>query len=180
MDSIIRQREKLKENNLDLDVWFSSTVSHLQNTPEVDITLIANFISLQYDYKNALVLNDNIKINTDNLFKEKARQFLNEVVEIIEKMNNQAIPKNNEIKERKKLIKFSNKNYIIDQNLFWAVIAILVSGSFYFGFHFGNNKFDKDKLDYYQNMKKLEIEIVKKDSLIFNYKLKSEIKKDSL
>lgn len=73
----------------------------------------------------------------------------------------------------------------IKAELFWTIAAAAISGAFAIGLYFGNTKFDKEKIDYYNQMNKLSADtsmLLKsmqslKEEINF-YKLK--VKADSL
>ena len=55
---------------------------------------------------------------------------------------------------------------LINNPAFWTVTVILIGASFTLGLYFGNNKFDKDKLDLTQNKRDLQDTVKKKDIVI--------------
>ena len=55
---------------------------------------------------------------------------------------------------------------LLKNKTFWTVLVILIGASFALGIHFGNSKFDKEKLDLYEENRKLRNENIKlKESL---------------
>ncbi|MBA4134568.1 MAG: hypothetical protein C0525_07575, partial [Flavobacterium sp.] len=64
--------------------------------------------------------------------------------------------------------------YGIAVEFFWTIFAAIVTVAFLLGFHFGQAKFDKEKSDFYDENKRLVLQIKQKDKEI--EKLKTEIK----
>jgi len=46
---------------------------------------------------------------------------------------------------------------LLKNKIFWTVIVVTIGGSFALGFHFGNTKFDKEKIDLYEENRSLRI-----------------------
>lgn len=73
-----------------------------------------------------------------------------------------------QIKPRKKTRRKEDNQILslIRNPLFWACIVVITGSSFALGIHFGSSKFDKEKSDYYEENKKLKLDLSKKDNLI--------------
>ena len=59
-------------------------------------------------------------------------------------------------------VKTSDDNLIIQllKNIyFWTVLVVISGGAFGLGLHFGNSKFDKEKIEFYETTKKQEVKI---------------------
>lgn len=74
-----------------------------------------------------------------------------------------------------------------DPTLFWTIFVAILTGAFVLGQYFGSTKFDKEKSDYYDEIKTLQKDTIRLNSLInekdSNLKSKDsllEIKSDSL
>ncbi len=85
--------------------------------------------------------------------KQQAKEYLNSYINEIQQYGLDVGIENNKNGQRSRPSHF----YTLGKNLaFWSIFLVIIGGAFGFGYHIGNSKFDKDKIDYYQQNQELK------------------------
>jgi hypothetical protein len=77
-------------------------------------------------------------------FEKQIRILLGSLISCKESISNQLPKKRN-----------SHFSMLIKNAIFWTVLLSIIGGAFLLGLYFGNNKFDKDKSDFYDSNRRL-------------------------
>lgn len=203
------QRIKVSQN--DTEVWLKTTYSFLEEyfnsySPRANSfhNLISDFTTKKIfglkpgeiiNIKNQAIqyLDENIQYLEEQLEKERkialqkaelAKQY-KEQQALLEKNKPMSIPQKQEpeiITKTKTKLPFG-----MTTGLFWSILVGLVSGAFILGQNFGSTKFDKEKSDYYEELKALRLDtanlnktISLKDSIVLQKDSIIKSKQDSL
>ncbi len=200
IQKLIEQQSKVNEG--DIEVWLNTSYSFIEDYFQSYSTRARTFKSLISDYRIKKVGDDFSLNKLDNeFFKSKGLEYIKESLQYL---NDQKELKLKEVENKKaefmaKRIKSfdefpasnstkpsgsGSKSLIqrdktqlpfgISAELFWTIFTAFILGSFYLGFYLGQAKFDKEKIDFYEENKQLKLNLDKKEIEI--EKLKTEIK----
>lgn len=126
---------------------------------------------------------DELKEYREDL-KSKIKNFekMIEMVELLEEDDSTSEDKIN-LSQKKN----QNKSIGLSTEIFWTILSISVGGAFALGMYFGQTKFDKEKIEYYEQVKdskvkqsNLQKSNQSKDSIIKEKEFIISIKKDSI
>lgn len=187
---LIGDQNSLKNIGLIFEAWLDTTLEHIDTIYGIGTTKYNNFITLRSEYKISKITTKNLE-ETNNYFANRATQQLKGLIEQLKRERNSSVAKQKQEEEEKnkpnnktfseelkipKQEQVDRKYYNIGITLFWAVTIPMFAGIFYFGYFVGTAKFDKEKNDYYdeiKNLKKSKSELIEqvklKDSLVANY-----------
>lgn len=183
------EEQKLKVNDGNPEVWLRTTYALIEDYFNASSTRARNFQSIINDFSGKKIFG--ITASQIDYYKKQAVEYIDEIItylkdyevskqknhqrELIKDLSNIKItpPKEN---VQPKIIYKTQLPFGTPIGLFWSIIVALISGSYILGQNFGSSKFDKEKSDYYEQLKQLKNDtithnhlIAKKDSII-NYK----------
>lgn len=168
---------------MDLEVWFKITYSFIEEYFKSYTSRAQGFQSLINDFSFKKILG----LTQDDVtkFKNSGIEYLNETLLHLEALKQQQIKAAEEKANILAQIEEQNKNreniilpepksngenlsseqivktqlpFGISAGLFWTIIAAVISCAFVLGQNFGSTKFDKEKSDYYDELKSLRID----------------------
>ncbi|RVT76629.1 hypothetical protein EOD40_08995 [Flavobacterium sufflavum] len=121
--------------------------------------------------------------------KNKIKNFekMIEMVELFDE-DDKIIEENKKVVEKNQTKNVNETKSIgLSAEIFWTILSISVGGAFALGVYFGQAKFDKEKSDYYEQVKILKVDktnlqksIVAKNSTIRQKEFQISVKKDSI
>lgn len=185
------KEQKQKVNNLDFEVWLKTTYSYLVDDFGITSTRALNFNSLISDFSIKKIFG--LKQQEIEKLKKIAIEYIDDTIQYLEEKGSQSkqfnisIKKNkmnDEIKDEYKAIVFpapplttlkekTRLPFGLSAALFWTIFVSLIAGSFTLGLSTGTIKYDKDKIELYNEKNKLIFDtinfnriIVTKDSII--------------
>jgi hypothetical protein len=185
------KEQKQKVNNLDFEVWLKTTYSYLVDDFGISSTRALNFNSLISDFSIKKIFG--LKQQEIEKLKKIAIEYIDDTIQYLEEKGSQSkqfnisIKKNkmnDEIKDEYKAIVFpapplttlkekTRLPFGLSAALFWTIFVSLIAGSFTLGLSTGTIKYDKDKIELYNEKNKLIFDtinfnriIVTKDSII--------------
>jgi len=95
-------------------------------------------------------------------YKLQALEYIDEIIIYLNESEDRKIKITNKLEpqiEKRVITKEVIKTQLpfgISASFFWTIIAALVSASFILGQNFGSSRFDKEKSDYYEQVKSLQ------------------------
>jgi hypothetical protein len=178
------QKDKVNEGNP--EVWLNTTYAFIEDFFSSTSTRARSFNSIINNFTTKKIFG--ISNNEVEYIKNQAVEYINELIIYLKELK---IKKEEEIKIEKKNNIENNKSKPKQENivktvtihktelpfgiapgLFWTVLAGVVTAAFVLGQNFGSTKFDKEKSDYYE-----EIKVLQKDTINLNNIIKE---KDSI
>jgi len=195
--------QKTKVNQADTEVWLKTTYSYIEEYFRIGSSRAIHFQSLINDF----TINKNFgAADESKTIKRKAIEYINEIIlylrelqerqkqELEKPKNKEEIQHNNRTNNFNKVMlaspvkpKKTQLPFDISPGLFWTIFAALISGAFILGQSIGNAKFDKEKIDLYDQAKTLQSDtmnlnkiIEMKDSIIHKKDEYIKAKNDSL
>jgi hypothetical protein len=187
----------LNINNIDLQVWLDTTQTYLEDHFKKYSKQANDFSHLIIDFRIIKIGDeDGAKSNNFYVIRKRAIEYLLHLIKYVEEQDQlELINEQNENKKQQVMAKHLNKfdeftgssssnqdspktNSKSDQGkrklpmnltteLFWTIFSAIILGAFFLGFYIGQAKFDKEKIDLYNQNSEL-----KKDTM----RLHSQIK----
>jgi len=142
-----------------------SEKSYLLGWLEIAHELLSNYLGNDSDQTNfPLLLKKELKESETKklseqeeikmlVFHRAGKQFDNIILELENRIRQRDESANKAIQEIQKKSKVNpqdKKHYTIGISIFWTVLPLLVGAIWTFGYYIGTSKFDKEKVDYYQ------------------------------
>ncbi|KAA9037252.1 hypothetical protein FW778_17650 [Ginsengibacter hankyongi] len=204
------REQRLKVNQNDTEVWLKTTYSFLEEYFKSYSPRAGNFHELIYDFATKKIFG--FKPGEIAIIKNQAIQYLDENIQYLEeqlekerKDSIQKVALAKQYKEQQARTE-TNKPMAIPQTqpeiiikmktqlpfgiapaFFWTVFAGLISAAFILGQSIGSSKFDREKSDYYEDLKVLRQDTVNlnrtillKDSIVLQKDSIIKNKQDSL
>lgn len=194
-------------NSTEFKLWLDTTYTYVEDYFSILSNQSMNFKSLIGDvniyYAGFPFLQDPKKEKT---FKDRAIGYLNSYITYIhekekesariqaEVLKNISINKTmpNQIKEnpalssapksKEKINEKTDFHLNISKELFWIISSSIVAATFFLGLYIGQAKFDKEKIEYYENnqvlLKQVSALKIKNDSLLLHNNQITTINKD--
>jgi len=182
--------QKQKVNQGDTEVWLKTTYSIIEEYFSVLSSRTQSFQGLLNDF--AIQKISGVTSAHASTYKSKGLEYITEIIQHLEdKQQKDAIEKANFLKHKHEQIKqnlpiessshgpkvlpvaslpsptiITQLPFGISATLFWSIVIAFVSGAFIFGLYFGSTKFDRDKIEYYEQVKKLSV-----DTILLNKKI---------
>ena len=180
------EEQKRKVNQGDLEVWLNTTHSYIEDQLKSYSSRAQNFRGLISDYRIQKIGDSYGKGIDKQHFRLKAIKYIEECVSFLqgkleeEKKLSAKKAEQETKKEPMKRIKsfdeFSNSGaktipapplekprtqlpFGIPPGLFWTIFASIFTGAFLLGLYLGQNRFDKEKSDWYDENKELKKQI---------------------
>ena len=180
------EEQKRKVNQGDLEVWLNTTHSYIEDQFKSYSTRARNFQSLINDYGIQKIGDSYGKGIDKQHFRSKALEYIEECVSFLndklEEEKTQTAKKAEQetkkepMKRMKNFDNFSNSGaktipapplekprtklpFGIAPGLFWTIFVSIFTGAFLLGLYLGQNRFDKEKSDWYDENKELKKEI---------------------
>lgn len=196
---LIEQQNKV--NNGDAEVWLNTSYSFIEDYFKSYSTRARTFRSLISDYRLKKIGDEFSPNKLDpEYFKNKGLEYIQECLHYLNEQKDLKLREtennNTEIMGRriKSFDDFADRNtpnqsvrnsssssnvktrlpFGIPAELFWTIFTAIVLVSFFLGLYFGQAKFDKEKIDFYEENKRLKLQVYQKEKEI--EKLKTEIK----
>ena len=176
------QRGKVLQG--DLEVWLNTTYSFIEDYFKSYSTRARNFYDLISDFKIKKIGDDYGSLRIDqNYFRSKGIQYIDECIQFLKETKEIEIKsiEDQKTKQMAKHVKtfeeFHNSSapgpkvipapplepkvktqlpFGIPGALFWTIFVAIVGASFFLGNELGKSKFDKEKIDYYNESNKLK------------------------
>lgn len=180
------KEQKSKVNTSDIEVWLTTTYSIIEEYFGILDTKTQSFKSIINSYQFKQI--GEIKNSEISILKDKAIEYIDEIIIYLEdykkrttreSIANKVIAK--EPKQVEVITKIVTKTQLpfgIAPAFFWTVFVALIGGSYLVGKDIGVSKFDKEKSDFYEDVKTL-----KSDTIILKSKITTQenyIKKQDL
>lgn len=135
-----KQLERIDKD--DFEHWLQVTVGYAENYFGSN----HQRIRLLKQVRLGIVKNDLLDDKAGKIqnLKSEARSYVNEFIDDLEDLKLDATQPSK--------IKYPLN---LSQEVFWTVCLAIIAAAFSLGYYFGNNKFDKDKIDYYNQVRSL-------------------------
>ncbi len=183
------KEQRLKVNFGDAEVWLKTTYAFIEDYFKSYSTRASSFQSLINSFSTKKIFG--ITAADINSFKKQALEYLNETIKYLE--DQREIQLKAEAERQKILQQMRSKEktntekreatvlpappislpiiktqlpFGIAPGLFWAILVALISGAYLLGRDFGSSKFDKEKSDYYDQVKSLRFDTSKLNQVI--------------
>jgi hypothetical protein len=190
INKLNEQKEKVEKS--EIEVWLKTTYAFIEEYFGATSSRARSFQSIVHEYSTGKILG--LTSTAIPTFKRQALEYIDEILIYLSESNKRKKeePKSlssqaPQVVTKKIMVTKTQLPFGISAEFFWGIIVVIVSASFILGQNFGSSKFDKEKNEYYEQVKSLQLDtaslhkvIIKKESII---KIKdSEIreKKDSL
>lgn len=197
LQKLIEQKNKIKTGNV--EVWLKTTHAYLVEYFKSYSPRVTNFQSLINDYNLVKIgvseKNEDFFWSTGLEYIEDNIQHLKEIIQSKEVINlntnnnnfkEKIIPDDTSI-QKERIIYKTQLPFGIPAALFWTIFAALIGGAYFVGKDNGSSKFDKEKMDYYEENKNLKSDTLNLHKTIkekdLTIKIKDSIiieKKDSI
>ena len=144
MDKFISDKIKELENpNLDFDNWMPIVIAYLNEKYGANLTSTNDLKNLINKNEYLLYSDKVFNMNIDKK-KRAAKKILTGVLQL------SSTTENFHKKDNKETISFN-------KILFYTVLPLIIGATFTLGYYFGNNKFDREKLNLWEENKKQKI-----------------------
>jgi len=179
------KEQKQKVHQSDTEVWLKTTYSFIEEYFKSYSSRAQSFQGLINDFSMQKIFG--LTPSHINNFKKKATEYINETIQYLEELKlrqqKEAIQKANALKQIEEQMKKAQKTetasggpkvfpatphpdpiiktqlpFGISAGLFWTIIVAFISGAFILGQNFGSSRFDKEKSDYYDQVKSLKVD----------------------